>query len=164
MRGDRPLSGTDRLRMLIATAGGAGLAPVAPGTFGSLPGLVVAWLAWKGGPWTGVVAVAVLALVGTWAADGAARVIGTSDPGRVVIDEVAGQVMALLFLEPTWRVLAAGFFLFRLFDVVKPFPARQLERIDGGSGIMADDLAAGVYANLVLQAVAYAYPGILGLT
>jgi phosphatidylglycerophosphatase A len=163
MAGDRPLKGIDRLRTLLATAGGVGLAPVAPGTFGSLPGLVFAWLAWKGGPWTGVIVVVVLVVVGTWAADGAARVLGESDPGRVVIDEVAGQVMTLLFLEPTWRVLAAGFFLFRLFDVLKPFPARQLERIDGGSGIMADDLAAGVYANLVLQAIAYAYPGILGL-
>ena len=87
----------------------------------------------------------------TWAASGAAAHWGLRDPGAVVVDEVAGQMVALALLPLSPATMAAGFLLFRLFDIVKPFPARRLESLPGGFGIMADDLAAGLYANGALR-------------
>lgn len=150
----------DRIAVAIATALGFGRAPVAPGTFGSLPGLLLAWaLFTAAGPWAVVAGAAVVTGVGTWAAGRAARLWSAEDPGAVVVDEVAGQMVALFFLEPTGAVLAASFVLFRVLDVVKPWPASRLERLPGGSGIMADDLAAGAIANLVLQVLVWLRPG-----
>jgi phosphatidylglycerophosphatase A len=143
-----------RLRLFIATAGGVGYFPVASGTAGSVPGVLLAWGLWElGGLVATIAGVVVATLVGVWAAHGAERHFGKEDPGPVVIDEVAGQMLTLLFVQPTPLALGLGFFLFRLFDVLKPFPARRLESLPGGSGIMADDLAAGIYANVVLQIV-----------
>jgi phosphatidylglycerophosphatase A len=151
------------LRVLIATVLGVGRLPVVPGTWGSLPGVAIAWgIGAFRGPWTLAAVLALVVAVGTWAADGAARHFGDEDPGPVVVDEVAGQMLTLLFVPPTWRVLLAGFLLFRFFDILKPFPARNFERLPGGVGIMADDLAAGIYANLVLQAAIRFAPGLMG--
>jgi phosphatidylglycerophosphatase A len=149
-----------RLRVWVATGGGVGYAPVAPGTFGSLPGVALAWLAMLAGGTTALVAtlVAVVAL-GLWAAGVAESHFGRSDPGPVVIDEIAGQLVSLLFIAPTPAALAAAFVLFRVFDVLKPFPARRLESLPGAYGIMADDLMAGIYANLALRALQWAVPG-----
>ncbi len=142
----------NKLRLLIATGLGTGYAPVASGTFGSLPGLLLVWLLWKlAGPWAVVVGLLVVVALGFWASAKAETDFGRKDPGQVVIDEVAGQMVSLLFLAPRIPILAAGFFLFRLFDVWKPFPARRLERLPGASGIMIDDLVAGLYANLALR-------------
>ena len=144
----------DRLSLVLATGFGTGYAPVASGTFGSLPGLALAWgLAAAGGEWALVAGTVVVAIAGVLAADRAAAIFGEEDPGRVVVDEVAGQMVTLLFVPKTVPLLALGFFLFRALDVWKPWPARRLEDLPGGSGIMADDLAAGIYANLILQAV-----------
>ena len=152
-----------RLRVLVATVLGVGRAPLAPGTWGSLPGLALAWaLGAFLGPWSLAAALVLVAAAGTWAAEGAARHFGTPDPGPVVVDEVAGQMLTLLFVPPTWQALLAGFLLFRFFDILKPFPARALERLPGGAGIMADDLAAGIYGNLVLQAAIHFAPGLMG--
>jgi len=94
----------------------------------------------------GLVAIlAVVTVVGTWAAHRAARLLGGKDPRAIVIDEVAGMTLSVLAFAPTPAVLTAGLALFRLFDVIKPFPARQAERLPGGIGIMADDLVAGLY-------------------
>jgi phosphatidylglycerophosphatase A len=129
------------------------------GTLGSLWGLLAGWVLWRAlGPW-GVAAAAVLVTaVGTWAAEATARHLGRRDPGEVVIDEVAGQLFALLFLPPTVGVLLLAFLLFRLFDIWKPFPIRRLERWPGGLGIMADDVLAGVYANLALRVALLVVP------
>jgi phosphatidylglycerophosphatase A len=81
----------------------------------------------------------------------------------VVVDEIAGQILALAFLPLTPRVLVLGFVLFRILDIGKPFPARRLESLPGGSGIMADDLMVGLYANVLLQGAAYFLPGFLGM-
>jgi phosphatidylglycerophosphatase A len=143
----------DRLALALASGLGFGFAPVVPGTFGSIPGLTLGWiLSILGGPWTLAAGVLVVSAAGLWAADRAAVLVGRNDPGCVVIDEVAGQMTSLLFLPPTPAVLAAAFVLFRALDILKPFPARRLEDLPGGSGIMADDLVAGLYANLALQA------------
>jgi phosphatidylglycerophosphatase A len=151
------------LRVRIATAFGIGRAPLFPGTWGSLPGVALAWgLSVAGGPWAVVAAIVVVTAVGTWAADGAARHFRHPDPSPVVVDEIAGQMLSLAFVPPTWRVLVAGFFFFRIFDILKPFPAGALERLPGGAGIMADDLAAAIYANLVLQAAIHFAPRAMG--
>lgn len=150
--------------MAVATGLGAGYGPIAPGTWGSIPGCLLFVAAVRlGGPWTAVAVLGAVTAVGLWAADRASVILGAKDPGRVVVDEVAGQMTALLFLPPTTRVLVAGFVLFRVLDVWKPWPARALEAWPGGAGIMADDLAAGLYANLALQLLAAWHPGLLGI-
>jgi phosphatidylglycerophosphatase A len=155
----------DRVALLLATGLGAGYGPIAPGTWGSIPGVIASVaLTRLLGPWGAVAGLAAVTIVGLWAADRTAAFLGAKDPGLVVIDEVAGQMVTLLFLPQRLGVLAVGFFLFRLFDVWKPWPARRLEDLPGGAGIMADDLAAGLYGNLVLQALVAWRPGLLGLT
>lgn len=149
----------DRVAVVLATGFGTGYAPIAPGTAGSIPGVALSWILWRaGGPWALAAGALVVAAAGLWAADRAARLFREEDPGRVVVDEIAGQMVALCFLPPTLPTLAASFFFFRLFDVIKPWPARRLEDLPGGSGIMADDLAAGLYANLAVQAALWVLP------
>lgn len=156
-------SKVERAQNLVATVFGLGYAPIAPGTFGSLPGLAFGWSLWKmGGTVVVAAGLVVIVIAGVWAADGAEDRFGRRDPGPVVVDEVAGQMFALLFLVPTARVLLAGFLLFRLLDILKPYPANRLEALPGGAGIMADDLAAGIYANLVLQGAVHFFPGVMG--
>ena len=143
-----------RARLIVATGLGVGYAPLAPGTVGSLLGLALfALLHLIAGPPAALAGTLVVTAAGFWSAGTAERHFGRSDPGHVVIDEVAGQMLTLLVLPFGAGVAAAGFLLFRLFDILKPFPVRRLEGLPGGSGIMADDLMAGIYANLVLQAL-----------
>jgi len=146
----------------IATCGGIGYFPVAPGTAGSAVGIVLvaalgrAHLA-PGWSWALLTAAAVsIFLVGAWAAGRAEKFFGRTDPGHVVIDEVAGQVITFLALpEASWKWLLAGFLLFRFFDVVKPFPARRAERLPGGWGIMTDDVLAGLYSLAALMVLGH---------
>jgi phosphatidylglycerophosphatase A len=91
-------------------------------------------------------------LLGTWAAERAERLIGGKDPGAIVVDEVAGMTISVLLVPRTIAALAVAFLLFRVFDIVKPFPARQSQRIRGGVGVMIDDVIAGLYA-LALMAL-----------
>lgn len=137
---------------LLATWFGAGLAPIAPGTVGSAAALpfavVIAWLA--GPPWL-LPAAALVFLVGVWAAGAYAKRIGVSDPGPVVIDEVAGQFITLAFVPLDPVLYALGFFLFRAADIFKPFPANWADRtVEGGLGVMLDDVFAAVYSALAL--------------
>jgi phosphatidylglycerophosphatase A len=142
-----------RLALLLATGFGSGYSPVVPGTAGSLVGLLL-FLPLHGLPWPAL-ASAVLLLVGVAivSAGHVARLVGTEDPGIVVIDEVAGMWVSLLFLPLTPFTALAGFVLFRILDVVKPFPARRFEDLPGGFGIVCDDLMAGAYANLLLRGI-----------
>ena len=144
----------------IATAGGAGYFPIAPGTAGSLVGVAVVVglgrLPLHRAAAIAVLAVASLALfaLGVWAAGEAEEFFGRTDPGQVVVDEVVGQMLTFLLLpHATWKWLVGGFLLFRAFDIVKPFPARQAERIPRGWGIMLDDVVAGVYGMAVLAVI-----------
>ena len=134
---------------MVATCGGVGFSRVAPGTMGSLVALILL-LALGGIPlW----AVALVSLVGGVAADRYARDTGRTDPPEVVIDEVAGYWLAQWGLSPT---LALGtFFLFRVLDILKPFPIRRFERLPGGWGILADDLVGGLLVNIIVRAVNY---------
>jgi phosphatidylglycerophosphatase A len=140
-----------RLAVLLATAGGAGFAPIAPGTAGSLVGVVAYLLT---GHWPAVSQVLIVALVtiaGTWAASVAAEHFGRHDPGQVVIDEVAGQWVTLLMTGVGPAGAFAGFVLFRVLDVTKPWPARRLESLPAGLGIMADDVMVALYGNVLMQ-------------
>ncbi len=177
-----------RLALLLATGFGLGYLPVAPGTWGSLAGVALAWwstnlcaLLLRRAGWLvsslfqrvaslglslqgtaivlsflpSVIVMAGVALLGVWAAGRAARHLGSKDPQVVVIDEVSGQHLTLLVgvgwsVARSWKYLLLGFILFRVFDIWKPFPARQAERLRGGWGIMADDWVAGLYAALGL--------------
>jgi phosphatidylglycerophosphatase A len=138
--------------VLIATWLGAGLLPLMPGTWGSLAALPLAWvIATFAGP-TGLAAAAIIAFMfGCWAAGTLARASGLTDPGFIVIDEVAAQWLVLVVAPLDWRAYAAAFVLFRVFDIAKPWPARAIERrVAGGSGIMLDDTAAALYAVLLM--------------
>jgi phosphatidylglycerophosphatase A len=123
---------------------------VASGTVGSAVAAVGLWLI----PFTRlslVLACAGVTLVGIWAGGRAERLVGKKDPGIIVIDEVAGMMVSVLFLPLTVPVLIAAFFLFRLFDIWKPFPAHGSQAIPGGLGVMLDDLIAGAYALVILM-------------
>ncbi len=140
----------------IATGLGSGYSPIAPGTAGSVVGVLLAVAVHKFQFQWPVVPLAVLAglllAIGVWSAAIAEKFFGRVDPGQVVIDEVAGQVITLLFAPKfTWPWLLAGFLLFRIFDIIKPFPARQAEQLHGGWGIMMDDVIAGFYSLISLM-------------
>jgi len=133
---------------------GVGYFPLAPGTFGSAVGVVIfLLLKW----WVAqVVAIILITGLGIWAASRTERVLALKDPGIVVVDEVAGQMIALLpvslfRLDAIWIIVL--FVLFRAFDIIKPYPARRCESLPGGVGIVTDDLVAGIYAALVVLVI-----------
>ena len=152
-----------RLAVFVATVGYCGYFPVAPGTVGSAAGLVFYLAVW----WSGSAVVeagliGVLFALGVWAGTTAERYFGGIDPGPIVLDEVVGMLITLAFIPVGMPGAIAGFFLFRLFDILKPFPARRLERLHGGLGVMADDAMAAVYANVALRFAIWAAPEWLG--
>jgi phosphatidylglycerophosphatase A len=129
---------------------GAGYSPVAPGTVGSLVAAVAIWLL----PFTTVrlaVTLLVVTLIGIWAGSRVERVLGRKDPGVIVIDEVAGMLLSILLLPRTIPVLVTAFLVFRLFDIWKPFPARESQALTGGMGVMVDDLIAGLYTLILVM-------------
>ena len=153
-----PASGwRDRTALGIATMGPCGHAPVAPGTFGSAAGLLLFWAVRASGSLAVELAV-VLAVtaVGVVAATRAESATGRHDPGLIVIDEAAGMLVTLAAVPVGLGGAVVGFLAFRLFDIVKPFPARRAERLPGGWGVMADDLVAGVYAQALLRLLLWA--------
>ena len=164
-----------RISLAIATAFGLGYLPIAPGTFGSLGGVAISlglvWISSRNilqyanlerdaSFWTvglmpadvQYVIVVLVAILGVYVADRAAKYAGKKDPQFVVIDEVSGQMLVYFspFTVLNWKSWLLGFILFRVFDIWKPFPARQAESLPGGLGIMADDWIAGIYAALGL--------------
>lgn len=168
---------SDSVAIVLATCG-VGYIPIAPGTFGSLVGIGL-WAALRGMflalLWPAaernqlnllhisyaliaclLIAAVVVTLVGTWAASRVESLHGAKDPHKVVIDEVAGQLIALIAIPlqaETWWTILLAFLLFRFFDIVKPYPARTFENFQGGLGIMADDVVAGIYAAICVAAI-----------
>ncbi len=137
--------------LFVATGAGSGYAPIAPGTFGSLVGLVLYFpLSWLG-PWPYLGLALAITWGGALVSSRAEAILGRKDDQRITIDEVAGVLLALAFLPPRIDVVVAGFILFRLFDIWKPPPCRKVESLPGGWGVMADDVVAGIYANLCGQ-------------
>jgi phosphatidylglycerophosphatase A len=163
-----------RVSVAIATAFGLGYLPKAPGTWGSLGGVALTLLFWSGflpykpidlfsngvflvppEQWLTFLFAVLVSGLGVVVASRTANYLGKKDPQIVVIDEVSGQLIAYLGIgvaAPNWKYLLLGFILFRVFDIWKPFPARQAESLPGGLGIMADDWIAGIYAALGLWA------------
>ncbi len=145
----------DRISLLLASGFGIGMIPGAPGTYASLITTLIFYLVYRVSfrilPELHLSAVCLITAAGVLFSARASRMLGKDDPNVVVIDEVAGQLLTFLFLPVSAFHLVAGTVLFRLFDIWKPFPLRKLESLRNGVGIMADDLAAGIYANLVLQ-------------
>lgn len=138
--------------MFLATGGYVGHAPFASGTFGSLVGLPIVYGLSKTSGTVAFVSVIVLVLGAVWVAHHAEKALNAKDPGCIVIDEIAGMCVTMLFIPLTISTGLAGFFLFRLFDVIKPPPVRQMERkLRGGWGVVMDDVAAGIMANIVLR-------------
>jgi len=144
--------------LFIATGFGLGRVPFAPGTFGTLGGLpligIMAWLAAACTPGAAALFLVGVVLFSIWVAQEAETLMGSKDPGAVVIDEMAGFCVTMTLVPVTMPTLAAGFIAFRCFDIFKPFPVRWFERtFSGGAGIVLDDLTAGVLAAFLLKAI-----------
>ena len=148
-----------RIAVLVATCVFIGYIPFAPGTFGSIPGLALGAVLQRSAPeWVFWASVVALTLIGVWAATAAESHFGHKDPGPVVIDEVVGMMvtMGTLPLGPIGLIVA--FVVFRACDVVKPFPARQMEALPKGVGVMMDDVLAGVWGHVIMRVLVWAVP------
>lgn len=139
-----------RVSTVIATWFGLGKSPVAPGTMGSLGALPLYFLVRAGGPWAILALGVVITLVGIWAAGVVVRATGRHDPQQVVVDEVAGTLLALAFAPQGPFGVFAAVLLFRFFDVLKIFPANVAERLPGGVGVVLDDVVAGLQAAVII--------------
>lgn len=148
-----------RFGLFIATCGYLGYVPVASGTFGSAAGLVVyAAVRWSGSPVLELGVILLLFAVGVWSGSVAERHLGGVDPAPVIVDEVVGMLITLALIPVNITGAIVGFVLFRLLDVVKPWPANRLEALHGGLGIMADDAMAAVYGNLAMRLLVILLP------
>jgi phosphatidylglycerophosphatase A len=136
---------------MIATALGIGTVSKMPGTLASAAAMAVFLLT----GWNNILLIISIAIIGTIASGRYAAAVSREDPGEVVIDEIAGYLTAVLGFGRDFAVV--GFFLFRIVDILKPFPVRQMERLPGGIGIMADDIAGGVMVNLLLRAMEWLF-------
>jgi phosphatidylglycerophosphatase A len=149
----------NQFALALATFGYVGYFPIAPGTAGSLAALALfAVVRWVGVPVFELGTIVVVFVGGIWAANATEHVLGQKDPGAIVIDEVLGMLMTLALLPVSTFGIFAGFLLFRIFDVVKPFPAGRLEHLKGGPGVMLDDAVAGIYAHITLRLLALLVP------
>ena len=149
-----------RLGLFVATCGYLGYVPIAPGTFGSAAGLVV-FLAVRS---TGSIAVELAAIVllfaiGIWSGTVAEHYFGGVDPGPIVLDEVVGMLITLALIPVNLTGAIVGFFVFRVLDVIKPWPSAQFEKLPGGLGVMADDGMAALYGNLLMHGLIALLPG-----
>ena len=150
-----------RFGVFLATGAYIGYAPVAPGTFGSAIGIGIFYLVRShASPTLEALVIGVLLGVGIWSAAETERFVGRTDPGPVVIDEIVGMLITLAFVPVNAAGVLLGFLVFRTLDVVKPWPARRLERLHGGLGIMMDDVMAAVYGNLMMWGAVRLFPGL----
>jgi phosphatidylglycerophosphatase A len=148
-----------RVGLFVATCGYLGYVPIAPGTFGSALGLAV----WYGVRGTGsaaieIAAIVVLFAIGIWGGTVAEHHFGGIDPGPVVIDEVVGMLITLVFVPVNLAGAIVAFLVFRVLDVVKPWPSARFEKLPGGLGVMADDGMAAIYGNLLMQGLVRVAP------
>lgn len=139
--------------LVLSTWFGAGFVPKAPGTSGTLAGLPLVLITKCFGPLYEALFLFAFVLLAIWSSGRSYRLLGREDPSEVVIDEVAGYLLALFFLPSSWLTISLGFLLFRFFDIWKPFPIKRIEAVKGGPGIVLDDLAAGLYANLIMRGI-----------
>ena len=148
-----------RLAFAIATVFKAGYIPIAPGTVGSIIGLLVFWLIKDYASFTiEMFVAAALFFAGVWASTIVEQVLERHDSGVVIVDEVVGMLVALMLLPPTITVMFLAFLLFRVFDIIKPYPARWCEQLSRGWGIMMDDVVAGLYVNVLIHIILWIVP------
>lgn len=138
------------MRLFIATVGGIGYIPYVPGTAASVVGLGIVWIL-SAASFQQVMGCLVAIVLALWSAGPTAKAMGTTDPHHIVIDEVAGMMVGVALLPVQWKIYLAAFILFRLLDVIKPFPLRRLEKLPGSWGILLDDLGAGLLTQLILR-------------
>lgn len=144
----------EKLVLCFACWFGAGLMPVAPGTWGTLTAVPLVWVLNHFGEVYEILGLILLVPMAIWSSGLSERHLGRNDPSEVVVDEVAGFLLTLFLLPLNWLTLFSGFVLFRFFDIVKPFPIRRVEeKVRGGTGVVLDDLLAGFYAHLSLRIV-----------
>ena len=149
-----------RLGLFIATCGYLGYVPIAPGTFGSAAGLAVFYAVRSTGSLSvEIAAIFALFAVGVWSGTVAEHHFGGIDPAPVILDEVVGMLITLALLPVNVAGAVTGFLIFRVLDVVKPWPSAQFEKLPGGLGVMADDGMAALYGNLVMRGLVWLAPG-----
>ncbi len=148
----------DKAVMFLATGGFVGNIPIAPGTFGSLLGLPLCYVLAKISLSLAILGAVALIVVAIWIAQLAETITKQKDPGKIVIDEIAGMAVTLIGIPFHLTSVVIGFFIFRALDILKPFPIRSLERrISGGAGVVLDDVAAGIYGNILMRIILYAF-------
>jgi len=141
-----------KLILFLASNAGLGYAPVASGTFGTLAGIPVFYLVGNWPWWLFLVSLTGLLFLSFWVADAAGQIYGVADDGRIVIDELVGYLVTVALIPWSWSAALLGFFWFRLFDILKPPPARWFDRnLKHGVGVVLDDVAAGIYAAIALR-------------
>lgn len=138
----------------IGTVGGAGFSPIAPGTAGSLVAVVLVYLL-QPSPVVLVTGIILFTVLGIWSSYHLEKMTGKEDPGLIVVDELVGQWINLLWIPFHWKYFLVGFLLFRFFDIVKPWPVHQSQRFHNGVGVMLDDILAGIYGLIVLHILIY---------
>jgi phosphatidylglycerophosphatase A len=144
----------DRLILFLASGFYSGYAPIASGTVGTLVGIALYYLLSRLPLYSYSILTVVIIALGVWLASRAEEILGEKDPSVIVIDEIAGFLVAMWAFPSTWRAVVAGFLLFRFFDILKPFPIRKIDQhAPGGWGVMLDDVLAGVYANIALRLI-----------
>jgi phosphatidylglycerophosphatase A len=143
--------------IFIAQGAYAGRFPVAPGTAGTVIGVLLYLWMRTISPASYLVLCFIVIVIGMWTADQAESFLGRKDSPSIVIDEIAGYLVAMFMVPQGWGFVITGFLLFRAFDILKPYPLKRLQNIRGGAGVMVDDIGAGVYTNLVLQTAAFFY-------
>ena len=131
------------------------MVPKAPGTFGTLGAVPLAVGVYYFGVFFGALFIVIFILIAVWASGLSQKILGRDDPPEVVIDEVAGFLLTVFLVPPSWLSLCFGFLLFRFFDILKPFPIGRSEKLKGGAGVVLDDLLAGIYSNLCLRIVLF---------
>ena len=142
--------------LLLATGFGVGYSPVAPGTLGTLIAILIYYFLSEIPPPLYEITLIPFFFLSVWISENAKIFFGKKDDQKIVIDEILGFLITMLWVPKTIRFIIIGFFLFRFFDILKPFPIRRLEkRFKGGFGVVLDDVAAGVYSNIILQIISY---------
>jgi phosphatidylglycerophosphatase A len=142
--------------LFLATGFGVGYSPVAPGTLGSLVAILIYYFLSEIPPPLYEITLIGFFFLSVWISENAERLFGKKDDQKIVIDEIMGFLITMLWVPKTIRFIIIGFFLFRFFDILKPFPIRHVEkRFKGGFGVVLDDVAAGVYSNIILQIISY---------